>query len=61
MTEYQLEKIINKYSRLLWSVAAKILDGLGNEQDAEECVADVFIELWKEPEKFDVNRGTLKS
>ncbi|MBO5995089.1 MAG: sigma-70 family RNA polymerase sigma factor [Firmicutes bacterium] len=61
MTEYQLEKIINKYSRLLWSVATRILEGIGNEQDAEECVADVFIELWNEPEKFDENRGTLKS
>ena len=61
MTEYDLEKIINKYSRLLWSVSTKILNGIGNEQDAEECVADVFIDLWNDPGSFDESRGSLKT
>ena len=61
MTEYELEKIINKYSRLLWSISSRILSGLGNEQDVEECVADVFIDLWKDPESFDSDRGGLKN
>ncbi len=61
LTERELEKIINKYSKLLWSVSSKILNGIGNEQDVEECIADVFIDLWREPDKFDVSRGTLKS
>ena len=61
MTERELEKIIDRYSSLLWSVSSKILSGIGNEQDAEECVADVFIELWQAPGKYDENRGSLKS
>ena len=61
MTEAELERTIDKYSRLLWTVAAKILDGIGNEQDAEECVADVFVDLWKDPESFDPSRGSLKT
>ena len=61
MTERELERIINKYSRLLWTVASRVLDGVGNEQDAEECVADVFIDLWRHPESFDPMRGDLRS
>ena len=61
LTDRELEKIINKYSRLLWSVSSKILNGIGSEQDVEECVADVFIDLWQEPQKFDESRGSLKN
>ena len=61
MTEYEFEKIVNKYSKLLWSVAARILGGIGNEQDAEECVADVFIDLWFDPKAFDSSRGSLRT
>ena len=61
MNGTELEKIINKYSKLLWSVSSKVLDGVGNEQDVEECVADVFIDLWRYPESFDPGRGSLKT
>lgn len=53
--------VISKYSRLLWPIATAVLKNVGSEQDAEECVADVFIELWEHPEKFDSKRGSLKS
>ena len=53
--------VIEKYSRLLWPIAAAVLKNVGSEQDVEECVADVFISLWEKPENFDPKRGKLKT
>ncbi len=56
-----INSIINKYSKLLWSVVHPILYKVGTVEDMEECVADVFIYLWKYPEKYCPNKGKLKT
>ena len=52
---------INKYSKLMWSIAATILINASNTEDIEECVADVFVYLWQNHAKYDAQRGGLKS
>ena len=59
--EVAMSQIIDKYAKLLWSVAGAVLHRVGTAQDVEECVADVFIHLWENPHKFDPARGPLKS
>jgi RNA polymerase sigma-70 factor (ECF subfamily) len=52
-------ELIEQYGRLVWAVCGSILKNAGTAQDVEECVADVFIELWKKPEKFNPARGEI--
>lgn len=56
-----MNHVINKYSRLLWPIVSAVLKNVGCEQDIEEIVADVFIDLWEHPGKFDSSRGSLKT
>lgn len=58
--EEAINHVITKYSKLMWSIASSILRNVASDQDIEECVADVFVYLWKHPEKYDPQRGTLK-
>lgn len=53
--------VIRKYSGLLWKIAASVLINAGSAQDVEECVADVFIYLWQNPEKYDSDKAKLSS
>lgn len=59
--EAAINEVITKYSRLLWSVAGAVLNPIGSTQDVEECVADTFIYLWEHPEKYNSQRGKLKT
>ncbi len=59
--EEAMNHVINKYAKLLWPIASAVLKNVGSEQDVEECIADVFIDLWEHPDKYDPSRGSLKS
>src|SRR5271154_7111748 len=49
--------IVDRYQRLVWSVAKRIVHDGG---EAEDVVQIVFLELFKKMELFDPRRGTLK-
>ena len=60
-SEATINEVITKYSKLLWLVAGAVLNNIGSTQDVEECVADTFIYLWEHPEKYNPQRGKLKT
>lgn len=45
-----LEDCIAAYGRLVWSIAR---NRLGNREDVEDAVQEVFIEVWRSSERFD--------
>lgn len=57
--ERMLAFVVEKYSKLLWKIAASILINAASVQDVEECIADVFIYLWQHPEKYDPGKAKL--
>ena len=59
--ERALDAAIEAYSRLLWSIARAILQNIGSTEDMEECVADAFIQLWRNRGIIDQSRGGVKA
>lgn len=59
--ENAIQSAIGRYSRLMWHIAAVVLKNAASPEDVEECVADVFVYLWQNAEKYDETRGSLKS
>lgn len=56
-----LECIMKQYMRLLWSIAGAILKNNGTLEDIEECVSDVFTELWRKPSGYNPKKGSLRT
>jgi RNA polymerase sigma-70 factor (ECF subfamily) len=52
-----LTVIVDRYQRLVWSVARRILR---DEAEAEDVTQTVFLEFFQKMELFDPARGTLK-
>lgn len=59
--EKMMAFVIQKYSRLLWKIAAGVLINAASAEDVEECVADTFIHLWMNPQKYNPDKGKLSS
>ncbi len=53
--------IINTYHKFLWVIVGGILCNTGTAEDIEECIADVYVCLWKNPKKYNPQKGTLKT
>jgi RNA polymerase sigma-70 factor (ECF subfamily) len=53
-----LEELYRRHAGSILGLARRLL---GERTLAEEVVQEVFVRLWRSPEKFDPNRGSLRS
>lgn len=51
-----MAELYDRYSGVVYSVALRIV---GDTGAAEDILQDVFMQLWRNPEAFDANRGSL--
>lgn len=51
-----MAEIFDRYGRLVYSVAFRVLADAGQ---AEDVLQDVFFNVWQEPQKFQKDRGPL--
>ena len=54
--EQAMAQLYDRYSSIVYSVALRVL---GDTGAAEDVLQDVFMQLWRKPENFDANRGSL--
>lgn len=46
---------LDKYGGLVWSIARKMLR---NSDDAEDAVQEIFVDIWKNAERFDESQSS---
>jgi len=52
----EFQRIYDEHSRGVYSTALRVL---GNPTQAEDVTQDVFLRLWRRPDRFDARRGEL--
>lgn len=55
------EQIINQYGNLVYAIAANKLHLCADSADIEDCVSDIFVEVFQNLDKLSLTKGTLKS
>lgn len=55
---WAFDEAYRRFGSLLYSVALKVLH---SAEDAEDCVHDVLVRVWKNPRTFTVERGSVRS
>jgi RNA polymerase sigma-70 factor, ECF subfamily len=56
--EQAVAEVYRRYSGAVWAVAQRVC---GDRASAEDVCQTVFVDLWRRPERFDPQRGKLRS
>jgi RNA polymerase sigma-70 factor (ECF subfamily) len=57
-SEVALAEVYRRHGRAVYGLARRVLN---NPTEAEDVTQEVFLRLWREPDRFDPDRGSLRS
>jgi RNA polymerase sigma-70 factor (ECF subfamily) len=57
-SEVALAEVYRRHGGAVYGLARRVLS---NPTEAEDVTQDVFLRLWNQPDRFDPNRGSLRS
>lgn len=52
--------LIDKYGNLVYAIVLDKLRNCAGREELEDCVSDVFVEVFRNTDKFDESKGSLK-
>lgn len=53
--------LIQTYTKSVYCLAYQIMHINCTKEDIEECVSDVFVDVWRKIEDFDIRKGSFKT
>jgi RNA polymerase sigma-70 factor (ECF subfamily) len=59
--EKGLEKLMDTYGGLAYVIVQSKASGTASMMDIEECVSDIFYEMYVKRDEIDLEKGTIKS
>ncbi|TYQ16294.1 UNVERIFIED_CONTAM: RNA polymerase sigma-70 factor (ECF subfamily) [Acetivibrio alkalicellulosi] len=59
--EKGLEKLIDSYAGLVYTIIYTKLNSMLSKEDIEECASAVFYEVFENRDSIDLNKGSLKA
>lgn len=59
--EKALDKMMDMYVGLVYAIASDKLAVICTKEDIEECVSDVFYEIYKQRNTIDLQKGSIKA
>lgn len=59
--ESGIRQMMQRYAALAYSIVAGRAGSAASSEDIEECVSDVFFEVYRQRGRFDPEKGTLRA
>lgn len=59
--EKGLDKLMNIYTGLVYTIVFNKLQNVGTREDTEECVSDVFYAFYQKVNEIDLAKGSIKA